>query len=294
MVMPVTQSVSDYMETVDIDCTVNLVAKQAAEVALKTGLDNSRQRAHQLTIDILRASKQSLSRGAAPVMAGQPEHVPPASLQLLPLYAMALQKSLALRGGTDVRVDERAFYIQLLLNMPIEESRVFIYPRMFSIHDMEGTPEVGVPTDNSDEGALLAGPDNIRLPPILNLSHERTTSDGMYLMENGQDMFIWIGRSVNPALLNTLFGLDSLEGVDMAGCEIQANSDFSTRVAAVIAALRSDRTRYMQLHYIKEGDGYAEAFFSRYLIEDRAAFQGGAVSYAEYHAYVNRQVQGLH
>lgn len=27
--------------------------------------------------------------------------------------------------------------------------------------------------------------------------------------------------------------------------------------------------RYMQLHFIREGDGYAEAYFARYLIEDR-------------------------
>lgn len=49
------------------------------------------------------------------------------------------------------------------------------------------------------------------------------------------------------------------------------NSDFSSRVAAVVAALRADRkARYMQLHFIREGDGYAEAYFARFLIEDRS------------------------
>lgn len=28
--------------------------------------------------------------------------------------------------------------------------------------------------------------------------------------------------------------------------------------------------RYMQLHFIREGDGYAEAYFARFLIEDRS------------------------
>ena len=44
----------------------------------------------------------------------------------------------------------------------------------------------------------------------------------------------------------------------------------------------------MQLHFIREGDGYAEAFFSRYLVEDRANFNGGMQSYAEYYGAVTR------
>jgi hypothetical protein len=38
--------------------------------------------------------------------------------------------------GNEVRTDERAYYHNLLMNMDVEESKVFIYPRMFSIHDM--------------------------------------------------------------------------------------------------------------------------------------------------------------
>ena len=60
----------------------------------------------------------------------------PVTLQLLPLYSMSLQKCLALRGGNEVRTDERAYVHQLLMNMDIEESKVFVYPRMFSLHDM--------------------------------------------------------------------------------------------------------------------------------------------------------------
>jgi len=93
---------------------------------------------------------------------------------------------------------------------------------------------------------------------------------------------------------STLFGVPTLEGVDPSSLAINAeSSDFSSRVDAVIRALREDRARYMQLHFIKEGDGYAEAYFARYLIEDRANFSGGGLSYTEYHAHVTRAVSGL-
>jgi hypothetical protein len=45
------------LESVEIDCIVNILAKQSVEIAQKTGLDNARQRVHQTTVDILRAAK---------------------------------------------------------------------------------------------------------------------------------------------------------------------------------------------------------------------------------------------
>ena len=110
----------------------------------------------------------------------------------------------------------------------------------------------------------------------------------------GHDLFLWIGRAVSPAILHTLLNVQSLDGVDMSSLQLHAeNSDFSSRVNAVVEALRADRARHMQLHMIREGDGYAEAFFARYLMEDRANFNGGTFSYQEYHAYVTRQVSGM-
>jgi protein transport protein SEC24 len=320
MVLPVTQSLPEMLETIDIDCMVNILAKQAVEIAQKTGLDNARQRLHTATVDILRASKnpQAAMMGGGgggggigpggyastlPGQYGQPGYGAqaqgqtdgpiPLTLQLLPLYSMSLQKCLALRGGNEVRTDERAYVHQLLLNMDIEESKVFVYPRMFSIHDMGA--DAGLPTNEGDEGeGPVAGPYGIRLPSILNLSNERLASDGIFLMENGYDLFMWIGRSVNPALLSSLFALPSLEGVDMSTLAVDPQqSEFSSHVNAIITALRADRSRYMHLHFIREGDGYAEAYFARYLVEDRANFPGGALSYTEYFGLVSKQISGL-
>ena len=57
-------------------------------------------------------------------------------------------------------------------------------------------------------------------------------------------MFMWIGRSVNPAIINTLFGVNTLDGVDMQTVKLNPeSSDFSSRLDAVITALRLDRAR---------------------------------------------------
>jgi protein transport protein SEC24 len=303
MLIPITQNIKEMVDSIDIDCVVNLLSKQAIDVAQKTGFENARQRVNQIAIDMIRASKGGITngQGGMPGQAGgyypqqqqqaQSDAPIPESLQLLPLYSMALQKSLVLRGGNDVRIDERAYFHQLVQNMDIDESKVFIYPRMFSIHDM--TEDSGINSDNADDDdCLTAGPFRVRLPALLNLTSERLATDGIFLLENGYELFMWIGRSVNPAIIDTLFGTSTLEGVDMATLAILAdNSDFSSRVNAIVVALRQDRFRYMHLHFIKEGDGYAEAFFSRYLVEDRANFQGGAMSYTEFYTNITRQAQ---
>jgi len=312
MVIPVTQSVTEMVESLDVNCAMNILSKQAVDIAQKTGMDNARSRVHQTTVEILKfamsgggIANQQMYGGMNQQYRGQYQQQQaapaadtplPASLLLLPLYSMSLQKCLVIRGGGDVRVDERAYFQLLLHNMDIDESKVFIYPRMFSIHDMGA--EIGLPADNAgDEGddCPTAGPFRVRLPSILNLTYERLQSDGIFLMENGHDLFMWIGRAVNPAILSTLFNEKSLENVDMTTLSICAeNSDFSSRVAAVVAALRSDRKgRYMQLHFIREGDGYAEAYFARFLIEDRANFTGGNLTYNEYYSHLMRALAGL-
>lgn len=296
LVLPVTQSAQEMIESLDIDAGMNLLSKQAVDGAVKAGMEMARNRVQTTTVEILRACKQlsQSMHGQYGQQQQQQQSSPmPNALLLLPLYSMSLQKSLVLRGGNDVRIDERAFFQQLLLNMDTEETKVFIYPRMFSIHDMDA--DAGLPSDNAEDDCPTAGPLQVRLPSILNLSYERLVTEGIVLLENGYDLFMWIGRGVNPAILDTLFNHQSLDGVDPQTLSIDSNnSDFSSRVCAILTALRSDRpNRYMQLHFIKEGDGFAEAFFARFLIEDRANFVNANLSYTEYHSHILRAISGL-
>jgi protein transport protein SEC24 len=282
MLMPVTENFSQYMDTVDISCTVNLVCKQATDIATKVGFRQARDKVHQLTLDILRASEQAKRQPGATAT----DHE---SLALLPLYSISLQKSIALRGGMDVRIDERAFYMNLCANMTIEESKNFIYPRLFSIHDMPDT--AGIPAENPEEIVGVAGSDNICLPDLRPLTNTTLTDDGVYLLENAHDLFLYIGRGVSSSIISTLFGVESVNEVDVTTLALQReNSDFSARFGAVLDALRSERARFMHMHIIREVDPNAVAYFSRYLVDDAANFVGGATTYKDYYEMVRSQV----
>ena len=92
----------------------------------------------------------------------------------------------------------------------------------------------------------------------------------MFLLENGVEILFRVGRACNPSLVQALFGVPVLEGIDLSTLSIQSDScDFAFRLNAIIVALRAERGRYMPLRVIKESDGSAEAYFARYLVEDR-------------------------
>ena len=58
MVLPVTSSAPEMLNTLDVDCAVNIISKQAIDIAQKTGIETARRRVHENTADILRAAKQ--------------------------------------------------------------------------------------------------------------------------------------------------------------------------------------------------------------------------------------------
>lgn len=47
----------------------------------------------------------------------------------------------------------------------------------------------------------------------MNLTSERLERHGLHLIEDGQNMFLWVGRNAVPALVKDAFGLNSYEEV---------------------------------------------------------------------------------
>lgn len=304
--LPITQLTSEFIESVDTEAVCTLLAKQALDVSVKSSVDNARMRLQQTCVDILRTAKGGDKRSVsgysvpAPNAPGGNEgetSIPP-NLQLLPLYTLSLMKNVALRGGTDVHPDERVHSQYIMNSAAVDETINFIYPKMFSIHDMDH--ESGLPAADGiggDDGVQVAGRERILLPRAVNLSVERLTSDGLFLLDNGVQMHLWVGRSCNPNLMASLFGVESLESVDMNQIVVQTGGDdFANKFNAITNALRDDLADEFvitpKINIIREGDAYMESRFFWHLIEDRASFQGGTYSYGEFMNFVNNPQQG--
>ncbi|CAH0487183.1 unnamed protein product [Peronospora farinosa] len=280
--IPVTKLFAELFRQVDQDALCNIMAKNALEIALKTGLDSGRSRLQTQCADIVRAYRNSGAYGTKQ-SSGYQLHLPE-SIQLLPLYIMSLLKNPTLRGGTDLTADERTFLQYELNNMPVELSRVFIYPRMFALHNMP--PEAGLPA--AVEGIDGAGATSIVLPPVINLSIERLQCDGVFLLDDTLSLYLWVGRSVSLELLGSLFGVSSMEGVDCSQLKLLApHDDISNRVDAILSAIRSERLPHQNVVIMREGDPVEGRYFWK-LVEDRASFPGGSYSYSEYLGQISR------
>jgi protein transport protein SEC24 len=135
-------------------------------------------------------------------------------LELLPLYTLGLLKNVAIRGGTDVHPDERIAAHMLINDMFVESTITFLHPKLFTIHNMNptvGTPSHDSDSSNEEHGVKTAGRNHIILPPSVNLSVERLSSEGIFLLDNGNDFYLWVGRASSPSINNSLFAVNSLE-----------------------------------------------------------------------------------
>lgn len=282
LALNVSSIIGDVINSVNLRALVTLNAKMAAAEVATAGVEAARQNVQRGCADLVRTAKTLTAAQPAygPNQAQPPAQQPtlPASVSLLPLYAMALQKSPALRGGGQVPSDLRAYYLARLQTATPAEAELFVYPRFVAVHGM--APECGTPQGAASD--RTAGPRNVLLPPRLGLTADMLRSDGAFLVDAGFELFLWVGRAAPPALVNDLFGAHSLQGVDCSQVPLQPRDNaLSKQLHAILDATLAGRPRTPKVTVVSEGDR-SEARFRWSFAEDRANFPGGAVSYSEY------------
>lgn len=298
--LPVSALLSEVVASVDTDACIALLSKQAMEVSLKSGLDNARMRLQQVCVEMIRAARGGDKRtvsgysvpppgGQAPGAADSDEPIPE-NMSLLPLYTLALMKNVAFRGGTDVHPDERVQSWHLLSHMDVPSSKVFIYPRLFAIHEMG--PDAGYPTeDEIDDPDRVAGRNRVLLPPASNLSIDSLSSEGVYLLDNGVEMYLWVGRNADINVVAALFGMHSIDDMDVNQLVVQKSGDpLASRFGAIVSALSEEdgqpESVDRKIIVTREGDVAAQGRFFWFLVEDRASFQCGTYSYQDFVNFV--------
>ena len=292
-VLKTTGRITEFMGSVDSEACSVLLAKQAITLGVKTNLDNARNRLQQICVDMIHAgkggNKRTVSGYTMPQQPAAPEGEGddkiPENLALMPLYTLALLKNVAFRGGTDVHPDERIAAHMELNSMYTEDTLSFLHPRLFAIHEMD--QQAGMPSSDEDDSNTF-GRDNILLPSRINLSVESLNSDGVFLLDNGVDSYIWVGRASNPAIVSSLFGVESLDNVDPSQLRLNTSgNDLASRLSCIIQALHEETDPSLpsissKIVIIREGDVALEARFFWNFIEDRAQFNGGTYSYADF------------
>ena len=84
----------------------------------------------------------------------------------------------------------------------------------------------------------------IVLPPPVNLSSERVVPYGLYLIDDGQTQFLWVGRDAVPQLIVDVFGLPDKSQLRVGKQNLpDLDNDMNQRVRAVIEKSRDHRSK---------------------------------------------------
>ncbi|XP_058102965.1 protein transport protein SEC24 C-like [Magnolia sinica] len=261
--LPCTTVLSNLFRTADLDTQFTGFLKQAANEIPTSPLVQVRDEITNLCINILHTYRKFCA-----TVSSSGQLILPEALKLLPLYTLALAKSVGLR--TDGRVDDRSYWVSHVASLSTPLAVPLVYPRMMAIHNL---------ASKEADGSLL--------PPIIPLSSENVTDDGIFLLENGEDCLIYVGNTVNPDILMQLFGISLVEEIPSQFLLQQFDNELSKKVNDVVNEIRRQRSSYLRLQLCRKGDTSGSLFFS-YLVEDKTA---NALSYVEFLVHVHRQIQ---
>eukprot|EP00047_Mylnosiga_fluctuans_P023593 m.142096 g.142096 ORF g.142096 m.142096 type:complete len:1257 (-) comp9640_c0_seq5:1530-5300(-) len=265
LAVPITADMPTIFANADGQAIAAFVAKMAVDKALSGSIDDARAAMANIVFDCLasfRANTTFSTSGALLV---------PEALRALPLMMCAMPKNPAFRVGTDISLDERAHAMNLLKSLPLWELVDYLYPRMYSLHDM--APNIGI----RDELQRLP------MPPLVQLAAERIDRAGIYLLINTQEMFLWVSRQAPPELVAAIFGTAPETVPDGPTVLPRLDTLQSAKVRAIVNGLRGLHPRHLPLHVVRE-DSPRRAAFMRLLMDDR---QDPHVAYFE---FVNRAV----
>ncbi|KAJ6762892.1 SEC24-RELATED PROTEIN [Salix purpurea] len=262
--LPCTNNLSNLFRLADLDSQFVCFLKQAASEIPSNPPLVIQDRVTNFCINILLSYRKFCA-----TVSSSGQLILPEALKLLPLYTLALIKSTGLKP--DGRIDDRSFWINYVSSVSTPLAIPLVHPRMFAIHDLDSQEAIGS-----------------HVPPALPLSSESVHDNGVYLLENGQDVSIYIGNSVNPDILQKLFGVSSVAEIPTQYVLEQYDNPLSKKLNDVVNEIRRQRCSFLRLKLCKKGDPSGMLFFS-YLVEDKVP--AGALSYVEFLVHIHRQIQ---
>ncbi|KAL6449527.1 LOW QUALITY PROTEIN: SEC24 Protein transport protein SEC24 [Candida maltosa Xu316] len=237
LALPTSSKLVDIYASADQLAIVNFFTHKAIEKALSTSLPEAREYLTARVVDILNIYRKELVAGN--VSGASPLQIS-TNLRMLPLLLFCLTKHLAFRGER-VPSDHRAAALNNLGSSPIPQLIKSIYPTVYSLHNMPdacGLP--GVKDEEDDEGT--GSEVDVVLPDPINDSKASWENYGLYLIDNGSELFLWVSGNVVPGLVQDLFGTENLYEIPTGKTELPEysleESEFNYRVRQIIGKIR--------------------------------------------------------
>ncbi|KAG5567534.1 hypothetical protein RHGRI_002916 [Rhododendron griersonianum] len=268
---PIVTDLGEMYRRADTGAIISLLSRLAIEKTLSYKLEEARNSVQQRIVKALREYRNLYA--VQHRLGGR--MIYPESLKLLPLYGLALCKSIPLRGGyADAQLDERCAAGYTMMSLPVKNLLKLLYPSLVRV----------------DEYLLKASSqadelDTLRLP----VTAQSLDSRGLYIYDDGLHFVIWFGKMLPPDVAMNLLGGDFATDLSKVNlCE--HDSELSRKLMKILKKFREIDPSYYQLcHLVRQGEQPREGFFLlQNLVEDQV---GGMNGYVDWILQIHRQVQ---
>jgi protein transport protein SEC24 len=285
LALPVTAVLGTLFRNADLDAQMCFMVRKAAGTLLggKHTIAAAKDAALAQCVASLYAYRKFCASNNA---SGQ--LILPEALKTLPLYTIGMYKSNGLRA--EAAADDRAYWLLKMLKSDPCDTTPSVYPRLFPLHLIL---ESGLNSSaaNDDTTTTITKSDGVYppFPPCQWLSAEKLDADGLYLLEDGCEILIWVGRNYPQERLKDIFGCDTIDQLDARTSMLPSNlpNERNKRMNLFINAMRKARSGYLRMRILKRNDPMETIFYNR-LIEDRSVH---GMSYVEFLCHVHRLIQ---
>uniref|UniRef100_A0A672KVF5 SEC24 homolog C, COPII coat complex component n=1 Tax=Sinocyclocheilus grahami TaxID=75366 RepID=A0A672KVF5_SINGR len=251
---------ADLYRNCETDTIINFFAKYAYRSVLGSPIKNVRDSLVNQCAQILACYRKNCASPSSCTVLSYKYYL--LMIKYLQCFCHILQFDV-LQPGADVSLDDRAYLRQLVSTLDVSESHVFFYPRLLPMS----------------------------LPVAVRNSEERLSRGGVYLLENGLNIFLWVGVNAQQELLQNIFGTPAFGQIDPNMTSLPAlDNPFSKRLREIIESFRAQRSRYMKLMVVKPEDKL-ELIFKHFLVEDKS--NNGGASYVDFLCHMHKEIRQL-
>uniref|UniRef100_UPI00358FA343 protein transport protein Sec24B isoform X2 n=1 Tax=Myxine glutinosa TaxID=7769 RepID=UPI00358FA343 len=250
--LPVVTSLSDVYDGADVQAVTCLLANMAVDRAVSSNLSDARAALVNAVHDSLSSFRSTTSN------LQQAGLTAPSTLRLFPLYILALLKQTAFRVAISTRLDERVFMMLCIKALPLAHLLPALHPDLFRVDKL------------SEQPSLMINERIVPQPPMLPLSSQHLHLDGVYLLDSGFELYLWVGRNCSSSFLRDVLGMPNYFSLSPNMSQLpELQSTASQQLQTFIAWLREKRPFYVPLHVIKD-DSSERKRILQHMVEDRS------------------------
>ena len=188
----------------------------------------------------------------------------PENLEYLPYYMMGFFKNrLFFKNEIDNKYDiDLSNYLRTKFQkMYLKELLSYIIPSIYYLNDISKGNNIGVYDKESER---------FNLPKNIACSQKDMEEKGLYLIDTGYFLILYIRKKVNKKFLQKLFGVDDINLINANINEdnvFEEKNYFKERLMNIINYLRKEKSNFQNLIFVFEGIE-AEKIVKGCLIED--------------------------